>query len=305
MRLTALLLLLAPLPAAAQDTVRTEADGSRTLVTEAIAPASPAFVWKVIATVEGWGSWAATHAWATDDPDVIETAYAPDARPGQPGNIRQRIVSREPGRRIVFRTIKTPEGFPHAAAFMGVTHDFEIAPDGSGTRLRLTGTNYPAGEEGDALLGFFKRGNRITIDRLVARLAAEPVEWLVGHCWRGLLPNGAQDTHCFTRGEDGVHDAHDVLAGGKKVYWGDTLYAWDSGAKALRFAYTAMSGGRMTGHVRAIPEGLDFGSSDFVGSDGKHQAFVTRWLRIDDNAYDARDETPGRPAQVVRYTRID
>ncbi len=177
MPLLPLLLLLsiaAALPAAAQE-IRIERDGSRTLVHETLVPAAPAAVWEAIATAEGWRGWAAPLAWtAPADPDLIETSYDPAAKPGDAGNIQQRIVARLPGRLLVFRTVKTPSGFPHAQAFLGVTQFFELAPEGAGTRVRLTGVNYPAGAEGDARLGFFRDGNRIALEQLRKSLQAGP-----------------------------------------------------------------------------------------------------------------------------------
>lgn len=307
-RLIAIAFALAAAPTVqAQDSVRTEADGTRTLVTEIVAPASPARVWEAIATPEGWRQWAVPHAWnVASDPDLLETAYAPDAKPGDPDNIRQRILAREPGRRLAFRTVKTPRGFPHAEAFMRVTSSFELIPEGTGTRIRLTGAGYPAGAEGDALLGFFEKGNRATLGKLAARLGLDPLDFLAGHCWQGTLPTGEANKHCFTREDDGIRDRHVVLREGKTVYSGETLYVWDAGAQAIRFTYS--SGGKQVGQgsVKAIPGGLDFGTSEY-GSGDKKFTISTRWLRVGENAYDAADSAPAAPAfdHTVRYTRAD
>ncbi|MEI9853090.1 MAG: SRPBCC domain-containing protein [Sphingomonas sp.] len=180
MPLLPLLLLLsiaAALPAAAQE-IRIERDGSRTLVHETLVPAAPAAVWEAIATAEGWRGWAAPLAWtAPEDPDLLETSYDRAASPGDAGNIQQRMIARLPGRLLVFRTVRTPAGFPHAQAYRGVTSFFELSPEGAGTRVRLTGVNYPAGAEGDALLGFFVEGNRIALDQLRTRFLTGPIDW--------------------------------------------------------------------------------------------------------------------------------
>lgn len=301
MRLIALALALAA-PAAHAQGVAVEADGSRTLTVEALVPAPPAAVWQAVSTAEGWKSWAVPTAWLTGD--LLETAYDSAAKPGGATNIQQRFVAALPGRLLVFRTVKTPTGFPHAEAFKGVTHFLELVPEAGGTRVRLTGTNYPAGEAGDELLGFFRTGNQQTIDHLADRFALEPMRFLAGHCWTGTLPNGDIDTHCFKPEGGKLIDHHEVFKAGAKVYWGDTVYSRDGGA--IRMVYTDMSGGVMKGQARQTPDGLDFGTSDYVGPNGAKITIATRWIRIGDNAFEARNTSPtAAHNRTTRYTRVD
>jgi uncharacterized protein YndB with AHSA1/START domain len=304
MRLITLALLLAA-PAAQAQTVTTEADGSRTLTVEALVPGQHGAVWHAVSTAEGWKRWAVAAAWLTGD--VLETAYDPAAQPGGANTIQQRILESVPGRSFVFRTIKVPAGFPHGQAFMGVTHFLQLMPEAGGVRVRLTDKGYPAGPEGDALLGFFKSGNQQTIDHLAAHFGLAPIGFLTGHCWRSSLPNGDPDTHCFKAQDGAVVDHHEVLHDGKKVYWGDTLYEWQAGA--ISWTYTAMSGGTMKGKVAAAPDGLDFGTADFVGTDGSRITMTTRWVRTGDDSYETRGTagagSEGHPAPATRYTRID
>jgi uncharacterized protein YndB with AHSA1/START domain len=300
MRLIALALLVAS-PAAAQ-TVTTEGDGSRTLVVEALVPAPPQAVWQSVSTAEGWKSWAVPAAWMRGD--ILETAYDPAAEPGGPNNIQQRITERVPGHSLVFRTIKAPVGFPHAEAFMGVTHFLQLLPEAGGTRVRLTDRGYPAGAEGDALLGFFKTGNQQTLDHLAARHGLAPLDFLVDHCWYGVLKNLDPDTHCFTRAGGEVHDHHDVTHDGKSVYSGDTVYAWSNGA--IHWTYTSADGGTMKGEVLGLPGGLDFGTADFVGADGAKVSMTTRWIHPQGTtAYLATMEVTGQPIEARRYKRTD
>lgn len=300
------MLIALGLALAAQDIV-TEPGGARTLVAEAFVPAPVERLWDAVTTAEGWKSWAVPAAWTSPtDPDLLETAYDPAARPGAAGNIQQRFVARLPRRMLVFRTVKTPAGFPHAEAFMRVTHFLELDAEPGGTRVRLSSTGYPAGAEGDALLGFFGKGNRATLDKLAIRFALEPLAFLTGHCWQGILPTGEANRHCFTQGADGIRDRHEVLRQGKPVYSGETLYAWDAKAATIRFLYS--SGGKKLGEgtVRPIDGGMDFGTTEYATGDKKVRV-STRWLRVGDTAYDAINAAPGAPAfeHSVRYTRAD
>lgn len=299
MRLIALALLLAA-PAAHAQTVTTEGDGSRTLVVEALVPAPPEAVWRSVSTAEGWKSWAVPAAWLSGD--ILETAYDPAAKPGDPGNIQQRFTERAAPRSLVFRTVKAPAGFPHAQAFMRVTHFLLLRPEAGGTRVQLTDRGYPAGPEGDELLAFFKTGNQQTLDHLVARHGLAPLDFLVGHCWRGVVAEGI-DMHCFKAADGKILDHHEVVAEGKTVYAGDTVYAWSDGA--AHWTYTSSDHGTMKGEVRGVPAGLDFGTADFVAADGTKLTMTTRWIHAEGaDAYMATVETAGH-IEARRYKRAD
>lgn len=143
-----------------------------------------------------------------------------------------------------------------------------------------------------------------------------PLAFLTGHCWSGTRPEGGVDTHCFKADGAVVRDHHEVVANGKIVYQGDTLYRWDPAAHAIAFVYTSPAG-HMSGHVAGTATGLDFGlsffefepvkpSSDFnQATQGLH--IRTSWTRVGDTAYDVLDEVreAPRPAAPIRYTRAD
>lgn len=161
----------APLPTV-ETATKTEADGTVTMTHIAIVAAPVAEVWSAISTPEGWVGWAAPLArWAEGESDVIETSYDPAELPGGPGAIWQQFVARIPGRLLVFRTIKAPDEFPHWDDYKKVTSIFELEPEGEGTRLRLTSTGYPDSEGGRALVGFFAKGNAVTLEGLQRHFA--------------------------------------------------------------------------------------------------------------------------------------
>lgn len=167
------LILFVAAPAATQDVAVTESRdpaGSFILSHELVIDASADAVWGAIATAEGWRTWAAPVARTVENaPDLIETSYTPGAAPNDPTTIRQQILARIPGRLFVFRTVKAPDGFPHFDSYRQVVSIFELVPEGAGTRVRLTGTNYPDSAAGRQLLGFFREGNRVALNQLRAR----------------------------------------------------------------------------------------------------------------------------------------
>ena len=160
------------------EAVEPAADGSFSLSHEVVVPARPDEVWAAIATADGWKSWAVPVAWiAAARPDVIETSYNPAAAPGDPMNIENEFLVRVPGRRLVFQTVKAPAGFAHFDSLRKVTQSFDLTPEGSGTRVRLTGTNYGADPSGQAVLAFFRSGNRVSLEMLRDRFARGPIDW--------------------------------------------------------------------------------------------------------------------------------
>lgn len=135
-----------------------------------------------------------------------------------------------------------------------------------------------------------------------------PLDDFVGHFWRGTLPTGQQDTHCFTRLDDGqVKDAHTVTTGDKPVFAGVTLYSWDASAAVIRYVYTDDFGGRMTGTVVHVsPNVLQFPNGVYVGKDGTKIAIRTSW-KLDGNVWLAAQVSPDMPAldRNTRYVKVD
>lgn len=156
---------------------RTRGDGRSDLVHETVVAAPVEEVWQAISTVEGWRTWAVPVAWGPE-PDVIETSYTRSAQPGDPSTIAQRIIAAVPGRLLVFRTIRAPERFPNFETYAQVTSVIELEPLGeSRTRVRLTGAGYAGTDAGRQLLGFFREGNRISLERLRRRFETGPLDW--------------------------------------------------------------------------------------------------------------------------------
>lgn len=178
----AALFFLLPATAEAQDVAvweRHEADGTLTLSHEITVPAPRDEVYAAVSTPEGWRTWATPVSWVpADDPDAIEGSYNPDARPGGTDLIRQHFLARLPGRLLVFRTVRAPQGFPHFDVYQRVTIFIELeSVDATHTRVRLTGTGYADNEAGRLLFGFFREGNRESLGHLYQRFVSGPLDW--------------------------------------------------------------------------------------------------------------------------------
>ena len=173
------LLLVWSVPAAAADPIavsrRQQSDGSHILAHELVVDAPLPKVWSAISTAEGWKGWAATVAWVPQgEPDIIETSYSADARPGDPSTIRQQVLARVPEVLMVFRTVKAPARFPDFETYSKVVSVLQLEPAGEGrTRVRLTGSGYADTDAGRRLLAFFEKGNVTALEALRAHFDSE------------------------------------------------------------------------------------------------------------------------------------
>lgn len=152
-----------------------ESDGTRTLIHEAVIDAPLAVVWATLSTAEGWKRWGPKFAeFDFRTGGSIETGYQDNAKPGDPQNIRHRILAIVPERLLALRVEQVPEGGPVDAAVLekawGV---YELsAVDEQRTRLRISGHGYGADPASVRMLEFFKTGNVYSIELLRRNLAA-------------------------------------------------------------------------------------------------------------------------------------
>ena len=134
-----------------------------------------------------------------------------------------------------------------------------------------------------------------------------PMAFLVGHCWQAELPGGQSDTHCFDSLYGGrfIRDRHQVT-GGRAVYEGETIYAWNAGASRVEYTYWASDGGVSRGSVRARDGLLDFGTDVNRRPDGAEIRIATTWQPEGGTAYSVRWAS-SEPSlnRTMRYTRLD
>lgn len=291
--------------------VAREADGTSTIIQEVTVNAPAAEVWNAVSTARGWQSWSVPIAWAPA-PDIIETSYAADAKPGDPTTIRQEVLARVPERLLVFRTTKAPNGFPNFETYRKVLNSLELFPLGSGrTRVRLTASGFDPSPAGQRLLAFFTKGNAETFEKLEARFGASdvktpaafaPLAFLVGHCWIGRAPGDAgEDEHCFESvfGGQHVRDRHSVVKDGREVYAGETVYSRRPGA--LTFTYWNSLGGVGTGEALFDGREIRFTGTMRATAAGSEQPLAAVWRKVADG-YEVRE----RPSDAPRlFKRAD
>ena len=166
------------LTAGIRDTSFTDAQGSRTIQFSDWIPAPPAEVYAAIATVEGWKTWAVPSAFGEARLGAImETSYDPAAKVGDPANIQQEFLELVPNKRVAFRTVRTPPGFPEAELYYKTIAAFDLAPDNGGTHLTFTHSGFGEGKGFDTLYSFFREGDASTLEALRKRFETGPKEF--------------------------------------------------------------------------------------------------------------------------------
>lgn len=174
--------LAAPAWAAPQDCSRVEPSGERTLCHEGIIDAPSAEVWRLFATTEGLASWLAPVAAIDLRPGGMwEASYNRDARLGDDGNIRNRVIAFAPERMLVIQVAHAPPNFPHTdlVGELATLIEFERV-NATQTRVRVSMFGYGQGEGFDVLHRHFAWGNAATLDALAARVANGPTDWPAG-----------------------------------------------------------------------------------------------------------------------------
>jgi uncharacterized protein YndB with AHSA1/START domain len=144
------------------------------IVFEAIVNAPVERVWDAFTTKAGMESWMA----ATGDiePRVggrMRTSYRKGADLDGETAIHQTILSIDPGRMLSYRTVKSPAGFPFAAAIGQTWTVIYFEPvEGGRTQVTVKMLGYSGEAESQKMRAFFEVGNKATLDALVKRFSA-------------------------------------------------------------------------------------------------------------------------------------
>ncbi len=161
------------------DTSFTEAGGNHVLQLALLIPASRKAVWDRFATAEGYRAWATPMAKIDFGINgLIEASYDSRAKPGDPDNIRNRIIAYSPERMVVLKNENAPASLPGREKFNEIVTIIELADAGPGqTRVTLTGVGYRPGEPYDTLLRHFGWGNAYSLMKLKESFVKGPIDW--------------------------------------------------------------------------------------------------------------------------------
>jgi uncharacterized protein YndB with AHSA1/START domain len=145
--------------------------GERVLQHQAVVNASLADVWKAFTTSEGLRSFVAPVAQIDFRVGGIwEASYNPQAKIGDPGNIRNEIITYVPLRMLAIRVVNAPPGFPYPDVIKNVWTVIEFEDLGL-NRVRATAsmTGWKTGPDWDAVYKMFEADNAVVFGKLQKR----------------------------------------------------------------------------------------------------------------------------------------
>jgi uncharacterized protein YndB with AHSA1/START domain len=136
-------------------------------VTEGFVNASPAEVWRIFTTSEGYKQTGVAQA----EVDfriggTIRTHYDPQGHLGDANTIVNEILAYEPERMLAIRIKQPPANFQYADAIDGTWTVIYLAPAGDMTQVRIVGLGYTDTPQSEAMRKFFADGNRWTLDHI-------------------------------------------------------------------------------------------------------------------------------------------
>jgi uncharacterized protein YndB with AHSA1/START domain len=140
-------------------------------ITEGFINTSPAEVWRIFTTSEGYKLTGA--ALAEVDLKIgglIRSHYNPQGKLGDAETVVNEILAYEPERMLAIRIKQPPAGFPHQDAVAGTWTVIYMNPAGDNmTQVRIVGLGYTDTPQSQALRKFFAEGNRWTLDHIGKR----------------------------------------------------------------------------------------------------------------------------------------
>ncbi|MEW5742294.1 MAG: DUF6265 family protein [Myxococcota bacterium] len=179
------------------------------LVKDRLIPAPPAAVWKAWTTREGAVRFFAPDARIEPKSGgAFELYFAPEAPAGQRGSEGCTVVSVEPQKRLVF-TWNFPPSIPtlrERKAQTTVTVD--LAPEGKGTRVRLTASGWKDGDDWHAGHAYFDKAWTTVLARLERSFRRGPIDWKYG--WKPVSPVALDFLEGTWRGKDGDADVEET-----------------------------------------------------------------------------------------------
>jgi uncharacterized protein YndB with AHSA1/START domain len=147
--------------AAVRDTSSVDQTGARLLQDTVRIHAPAKAVWAALTDQAAYRAWAAPQSFIDFRVGgLVEVAFDPAAKPGDPTNLKQQIVAYIPERLLVFRNLPSKGGPPGASVYPELAIVMQIAPlPGGDTEVSLSHVGYRQGPAFDALYGFFKTHN--------------------------------------------------------------------------------------------------------------------------------------------------
>jgi hypothetical protein len=119
----------------------------------------------------------------------MEAGFSAQSRPGDPGNIRDRILAYLPGRMLAWQTTEVPAGAPFDGALWRQTHQIVEFTEEAPGRTRVTQSMVGIGEGPgwEAVIAFARGVNDWGLRNLKQSLEQGPIDWAAQ-----ALPSGEE-----------------------------------------------------------------------------------------------------------------
>ena len=146
-----------------------------------VIPATLQQAWDAFTTTEGAAAWVAPLVKLDFRLGGIwEASYRPDAKVGDPGNIKNRFVSFRPPHMVSIQVAQTPPGLAHGERLkqdiVTVIEFKELGPKQVEVTESMAG--FTQGNTAhDALYEFFRKGNAVALTALRKRFVEGPIDF--------------------------------------------------------------------------------------------------------------------------------
>lgn len=154
--------------------------GARVLEHTILIEAGAGEVWEAWVTGEGQRRWASPFAEVDLSIDgTMEAGFSPDARLGDPSNVRDRVLAWLPGRMLAWQTTAVPPGAPFDAALWQQMHQVAefVAVGPERTRVTQSMVGIGEGPGWDAVVAFARGVTAYGLRNLKRSLEVGPIDW--------------------------------------------------------------------------------------------------------------------------------
>ena len=154
-------------------------DGVNVLRHEVVVEGRLQDVWNLFTTVEGLRSWITPVAFIDfKEGGIMETSYDPNAKQGDPQNIKAKFLKIQPLKQFQSKNVQVPAGNPYGDVLQQLINTVameEVAPGKVKVTIAMAG--WDDSDQHAQVRTFFEGGNTWYCKRLIKRMKEGPLPW--------------------------------------------------------------------------------------------------------------------------------
>lgn len=283
-------------------------------------PAKPDAVWQAWTTAAGTKTFFAPDAKVEAKPGgAFEQYFVPTLPPGQRGSEGCTVVSADAAKKVLVFTWNFPPSLPRLREARALTQvTIALTPEGGGTKVALTHTGFPDGEEGAKGRAYFEKAWGHVLARLDRSFKRGPIDWkytwvpsvpadklaLMTGAWK--VTDGKTTRHeTWVATPIGLTGMYSEIGGDAPFYEFSAVAAegeeWVLTMRMFSGAGLESFGPTKTAPLRFVLESVDEKNAVFFG-DGANKARLTYRL-ADKSSLEITLERPGSKPEVFVFTR--